>query len=128
MFSWLRLCPRRKPPQPHVAVPVTPPVAEPVAPTPSWYMTAHDPRIDKTCWAQLSRREFDDYSVYIKAHGFHIPLQFCSLLPASERWNATTLTVQPEARLLSIVLVDQPQEQSVTMSYDESVVEICESH
>lgn len=121
MFSWLRLCSRRSR---HAAVPVTPPVAEAV---PSWYMTAHDPRTDKTSWAQISRREFDDYSVYIKAHGFHIPLQFRNLLPAAERWNTSPLTVQPEARLLSIVFVDQSNEQSVTMSMEsEAAVEICE--
>ena len=89
-------------------------------------MTAHDPHTEKTSWAQISRREFDDYSIYIKAHGFHIPLQFRNLLPIAERWNTTPLVVLPEARILSIVLVDSNNEQSATtMTYDdESVIEV----
>lgn len=119
MFSWLRLCSRRSAaavPAVHALVPTKEP--------PSWYMIAHDPRTDKTSWIEISRREFDDYSVYIRAHGFHIPLACRTVLPAEDRWSTSPLTVKPEARLLSIVLVDEPQEQSETKEMEES--DICE--
>ena len=108
MFNWLRLCKRHS----------NAPVAASAAHRRSWFLTAHDPDTDKTSWVELNRLEFDSYTMYIRAKGHVIPTDERNVLPEPTRWSTQPLVLQPDAHILSVVLMKAEVDRSTTVPLD----------